>query len=408
MTAPTGAPDFFSATYEILITNQDLAVVGDPIDAWLSLDVTLKFNEPGSGMFSAVAHTYVTDQLQPGNRVVVVRRPDPHFGVPGGILIAGPIEKWLHEVSDNGENVNPGVVTVNFADDLASIVSRLAYPNPAQDAASQTADYWTFTGTSEDALRQLVNANAGPGALAYRQVPKLTLGAAAGIGSTVAVSADRMQQLGELMRSIAQLGGNVGFRTRQVDDDIVFEVYLPRDRTDYARFGFGLGNVKYLAWEVNAPTATAAIVGGQGTGADRLMLERGNPSDELAWGRFETLVSRAGTTATQELKDEGDKAIASGAATTRLPANVADNDTCRFGIDYQLGDFVSIEITSTKDYTDMVRTVHLQAWPTAGEMVSSTIGTQEARTNPAWQKRLREVEQRLNKLERTSVTVPKP
>lgn len=401
-------PHFFHADYEILITDETLQVVGDPIDAWINLDCTLRWNEPGSGLFSAVAHTYVTDQLAAGNRVVVIRRPDPQFGIPAGILLSGPIERWIHEIADNGENARPGVVTVTFADDLAKVVARRAYPNPAQDANAQTVDYWPFTGNSELALRALVDANAGPGALPYRRIPQLVLGATAGVGTSVAVSADRMQPLGELMRSIAELGGGIGFRTRQVGDQIVFECYTSRDRSDIARFGFNFGNVKYMAWEVSAPTATSAIVGGQGTGGDRAMIERTNTGNEVAWGRYETLVSRAGTTAAAELTDEGDKALAQGAATTRLPASVADNDGCRFGIDYTLGDKVAIEITSNKDYADIVKTVHLQAWPAAGEMVASTIGSQEARTNPVWSKKLREVEQRLNKLERIAVTVPKP
>ncbi len=386
-------PDKFT----LLITDANLEVLGDPITCWTSLDCTLRFNEPGSGFFKSPAYPWLREQIIPGARVVVNRHT---WDGPGsGIVMAGPIEKYIDERSDNGENAGDGKITVNFSDDLAKVVARLVYPNPAQTPSAQTTDAWTYTGNAELALREVVNKNAGPGALANRQIPQLVLGSLASVGSSVTVTSQRMQPLGEVARQIAQVGGGLGFRTRQVGDQIVFEVYAPPDKSDNVRFSFALNNMKYIAYEVTAPKATTVIAGGQGEAADRNLHERNNSAEEAVWGRYEALASTAGGDATAA-QDTGDRMLAESAATVRIPSNVADSPDQRYGIDYELGDIVAVESRPGQQILDVIRTVHLQAWPTAGSIFAPFVGDQSAQTTPLWAKRLRELEERLGTLER--------
>lgn len=387
--------------YVLLITDETLQVVGDPITDWETLDVTIRLNEPGSGLFTAPAYPAILDQLGPGRRVVVLRYLDDGTTYTGTVLIAGPVEQWTYERSDDGENSGVGTLTVNFADDLARIAGRLVYPNPAQTPAAQTTDAWSYTGNAETALRDLVNLNAGPGALGPRRVPQLALGTVAGVGSSVTVTAGRMQQIGDVMRQIADVGGGLGFRTQQSGTSILFEVFAPVDRSATVRFGFQLGNLKYLVYDVSAPKATTAVVGGQGEGADRALIERNNTSDEAVWGRSEMLVSRAGTS--DSLEDDGDKALAENAATTRVASNVTDTADQRYGLHYSIGDTVAVETAPGQQIADRVLTVHVQAWPTSGEVVQATIGSQAARTDPVWEQRLRDIDARLSTVERNVV-----
>lgn len=381
--------------YTILITDQDLAYVGDPIICWTYIDITLRFNEPGSGTFTVPGFPWVVQQIAAGRRVVVIRN--------GQTLIAGPIEKWIHERSNDGENSGVGKVTVDFADDLALIAARMAYPNPGQTIDGQTADNWTYTGNAEVGLQQLIQANAGTTALPARRIPHLLVSNPTGIGTNVTVKAQRMQPLLDVGRAIAETGGNFGFRTRQTSTNtILFETYQPEDKSGSVKFGFGLGNMAYSSYEVSAPTATAVAVGGQGaTGAESFMTERNNPPEETAWGRFEQLVSRSGTLTVQELQDDGDTALAEGAATTRLASNVLDIPDQRFGVHYTVGDLVTVESWPGKQVVDLVRTVHLQVYPTSGEYASATVGSQAAVNDPVWVQRLRAIEDRVGQLERT-------
>lgn len=396
------------AEYTIQITDRNLNYIDDPIINWTTLDVTLRYREPGSGYFEAPGYDWIRRQLAPGNRVVINRGPIPALNYPGEILIAGPIEEWLDERADDGENAGDGKLTVHFADDFAWIAARCVYPNPAKTPDQQDIDSWTFTGNGEVAIRALVDANAGPGALAARRVPGLVLGALSGVGGNVTVTTQRMQPLPDVLRDIADAAGGLGFRTKQVGQQVQFEVYQPPDVSGSVRFGFRIGNMKYLAFNVKAPTVTAAIVGGQGEGADRALIERSNDGDAAAWGRFEKLTSRPGTTAAQTLQDDGDRALAEGAPTRRVSSNVVDNVDQTFGVHYQLGSIVALETTPGQQLTDIVQTVHMQAWPTAGEVWSATVGSQADIAAPRWVELLRQLDERLGTLERSAkpATVP--
>lgn len=378
--------------YLVLVTDQQLTVVGDPIACWTSIDVTLRFNEPGSGLVTMPGYPWIREQLAPGRRMVVIRDQQ--------ILIAGPVEKWLYERSDDGENAGDGILTVSFSDDLALVVARQTYPDPTLTPSTQVIDNWTFTGNAELALRALANLNAGPGALTARQLPKLALGTLASVGTSVTASAERMEPLGDVMRRIAAAGGGLGFRTRQEGQQILFEVYQPLDKSSSVVFSFGAGSLKYVAYEVTAPTATAAIVGGQGDGADRFLIERINDGGQEAWGRMETLVNRPGNDPVADLNAAGDEALAEAAETARLPTTTADTAFQQYGIDYDLGTKVSVESWPGSMISDLVATVHLQAWPTSGEYVSTTVGSQAENSAPAWIQRMRAMDRRVGYLER--------
>lgn len=379
----------------LLVTDPNLAVVGDPIYCWDTVDCTLRHNAVGSGQFTAPGYDWIWQQLTPGNRIVVIR--------DGAIFMAGPWEKRLREQADDGANSGVGKITVDFADDLSLVVSRNAVPEPGKTLETQAVDFWTYSGNAELALRNLVNLNAGPGAQAARKVPMLQLGTLAGVGAAVSGKL-RLDQLGDGMRSIALAGGDLGFRTRHdmATNRIVFEVFQPRDLTNQVRFSFGLGNLRYLAYEESAPTATTAIVGGQGdAGSDKYLTSRTNTAAEAVWGRRETYVARPGSDPPAELHADADEELARGAPTARLQTSAWDTPDQRYGQHYGLGDRVSIEVAPGEQVSDLVRLVHLQAWASAGELVSAMVGTHDASTDPQWIYQLRQITRRVARLERT-------
>jgi hypothetical protein len=147
-------------TIRLLVTDEALAVQGDPLADWTTLDVTIRFNEPGSGSVTLVAHPYVMEQLQPGHRLVVIRDRE--------IWMAGPMEitqDYSWGIGAEGE-APPGVVTVHFSDDLAVAAGYLTWADPAAAWASQpdTAAYSLTATNAETIIRTLINLNCGPGA----------------------------------------------------------------------------------------------------------------------------------------------------------------------------------------------------------------------------------------------------
>ncbi len=379
--------------YLLLVTDAQLNVVADPIVNWTDIDVTLRWNEPDSSSFNVPGLPWIREAVcVPGRRIIAIRE--------GQILTAGPVERWLWEQSDNGDNAGYGNLAVNFADDFAFLAAREVYPDPTKTPEEQLIDSWEFTGNGELALRALIDANGGPGARPERRVRQLVLGPATGVGGNVTVKTHRMDHLGDVARAIADAAGGLGFRTRQIGNQIQFEVFQPPDKSHLVRFGFALGNMRFRSIEVNAPTCTTAIVGGQGEGSDAFMITRTNTAEETAWGRFELLQSESGDEDLSTLQDAGDKALGEGASTIRIATNVSDTPDQRFGTHYQLGDIVSLETSPGEETSQVVRTVHIQVSAGSGEYIAATVGSQEATADPAWVKKVREIDERLSTVER--------
>lgn len=387
----------------LLVTDRHLNLVGDSIDDWQSLEVTLRFNEPASGTVAAPATSTLRTQLDPrladpgavdwARRLVVVR--------DGQVFCAGPVEapRNPHEWAIEGEASGDGLVTFNFTDDLALVAGRLVYPNPALAAGSQDVAEYAASDNAELILRDLVNRNAGPGALAARQVPELVLGPLAGVGATITARA-RFEPLGDVLRRVALDGGGLGFTTTQVGDEIRFGVYAPADLTNQVRYSRGLGNLRSFTNEVMAPTVTTAIVAGQGEGAARTIRERINAAAEAGWWRIEQWHDQRDTDATAELDQAGDEALAEGGETARIATVTVDIDGQRYGVNYQLGDRVGVETLS-----EVVRGVQLQATPESGEVITSIVGSQAASSDPQWLVVSRDLARRLGRVE-TGTDVP--
>lgn len=374
----------------LLITDRNLALVGDPISTWTDLDIAGQFNQPASGSFTVPAEPSIMAQLNGGNRVVVVRN--------GSVFTSGPIEKpgpYSWEVG-GGE----GKVTVHFADDLALIVGHVAYPDPTQVATAQTTvAHWTMTGTAENVLRALVDANAGPGALASRRVPQLVLGPAAGVGSTITLTL-RYDPLGDAMRAAATAGGGLGFRTVQVGNQIQFQVYEPADRSLNVRFSQALGNLRSVSYDPDAPTATVAIVAGQGEGTARQIREIVDSAAVSKWWRLETFVDQRQTNVVAELDAAGASTLTGTGEQVKLTTVTVDTPSQQYGRDYQLGDVVTVELWPGTQFTDVVRGFHLQATPKDGELMTAIIGSQEATRDPRWMSLGHELYRRVGRLER--------
>jgi hypothetical protein len=410
-----------AADYTILITDANLQVLGDPIHEWKTLQVTIRWKEPGSGMITVPAHQYIRQQLIPGARIVILRRVLGTFHV----LLSGPLEKFTRERADSGDNGGVGMLTISFVDDLSWLAARLAFPDPTKPIDQQTTDYWNFSGDPELAMLTLVNTQAGPGALVPRRVPKLVVAAYSGLTGTGTVALgdtsdvaprERLEKLTDVLRNIALAGANpvgssiyhpdsLGFRTRQTQiagqDVILFEPIRSRDLSGEIHFSFGRGNLEYYSFEQEIPSLTHAMVGGQGDGADRFIREIATTEpDSLAWGRFEGYVPQPGSQTLAQATDAATSEMADKLETSRLATNASDTVDQRFGVHYNIGDVVSIELDENEYEIAPIQTINVQAWPTAGEVVGLTIGDQSARYDSAWAKRMRNLERRVGRQER--------
>lgn len=393
---PHAKTRYLGATYTILVTDKDLNVVGDPLEHWTSLQASLRWKEPGSGQIVTPAHRYVREQIAPGNRIVLRRTV---YG-KGETLLSGPIEEVLRERSDDGEQSGVGIMTITFADDMAWLGARVAYPDPALDAAAQTKVSYDYSGDPATAMYNLVRLNAAQGARPERRVPRLVAMAPTPIAGTATVKGvTTYEKLTEVLRRIATAGvgtgfdpDSLGFTVKQVGTEIQFEVKRCADLSGQVMFGFNAGNLQYYAFDLTAPSLTHPIIGTRGVFPT-------TDADNLAWGRFESYETDSGGTDSNP-RQQADEALAEKGQAARLASNASDTPDLRFGVHYGIGDIVSLELQTGAFVQGLVQTVNLQAYPTAGEVVGVTIGSQAARYDSSYVRMIRILDRRVGDLER--------
>ncbi|REE62117.1 ReqiPepy6 Gp37-like protein [Streptomyces sp. 3212.3] len=387
-------------TIQLLVTDRTLNVL-NPLDGWTKLACDLNFNQPASGSVALPARPDVMQLLQPGNRLVVIRDQ--------AVWCAGPMEEPQNYSWDLSQNAGPGTVTVSFSDDLARLAGYLTYPEPTKAFASQTTTndvVRTFSAqNAETIIRTLVNENCGPGALAARRIERLVLDTVAGVGGTRSLST-RLEPLLDACRTAAATDG-LGFRTRQVGDQIKFGVYAPIDRTGSARFSYGLGNLRSVSFTLGAPLATSELVQGGGDPDESASPPNVRVYVEVAsgaaadWYRVEKLIDKTGTLDDfgGELTQAGTLALGDDNPQASLATVTVDTEDLKAGRDFGLGDKVTVVLPTGLEVADIVQTIRLEATPNEGELVTTVVGDSDKTTNTATVRLMRDLARRLGRLE---------
>jgi hypothetical protein len=363
--------------WQLWVRDRDRRWLG-VVDDEHSLSVTRRHLALGAWQVVVQAGSQSADLLLEGSGIVLLDHD-------GDVLFSGP-KRPLDRTHDGDPDGN----TVTFAgvDDTACL-SRIVYPSPGTAITSSgtfhTAEHWTRTGPAETVIRDLVDENAGPDALPYRQLSGLALPPSLGRGASVA-SQLRLDNLLEAAWGLAQVGG-IGFFVVQDTDtpDLRLEFYEPADKSAYVRFGDGLGNLASYTYAASPPEVTDVVVAIDGEGTKRRFY-RYTRRDPL-WPDVvveELLDAR-------DLKQEPgdgdeewvDPAIASeqraqerlneGAATASVSFEPIDTDAVAYRRDYDIGDIVTAEI-DLGEITDILREVTLTRTPDMGEQVLPSIG----------------------------------
>ena len=273
---------------------------------------------------------------------------------------SGPVAHLERTVDIDGDSL-----TVTGVDDTVWLARRNAHPQPATAAPpySSTA-YDVHTGTVATVLAELARVNAGPSAVAARQVPGLTVPIPTPAGPTVTVSA-RWQNLLTLCQDTAR---PVGIIFDIVD--LVFHAYAAADRGVI----FSAGLETLAGWKMTADAATAnkVIVAGQGEGAARLIREASDAGSIGTWGLAETFQDRRDTSDTAELDKAATETLAAGIKPTTVVFTPLDTDGQAFGRDWALGDTVTV-IAGGLTVHDQIREIHVTL-DEAGATVIPSVG----------------------------------
>lgn len=325
-------------------------------------ELTARFNAVGSWELKLDGRSLLLPQLlSPGWGIEVVNDD-------GVTVLSGPVDQRLREF-DAAKNL----VTLHGSDDNTHLAERLAHPEPATALPPYSTNaYDVRSGTASTVLRAYVNANLGAGALGPRRVTGMGLQADPLIGTSVTGRA-RWQPLLELLQELAQKGGGLGFRVRQVSNALQFQTYMPVDRSGTIQFSVDKGNLASYAYKAARSAVNYAYVGGGGEGTARTVREAQDSTEIATWRRIERFVDRRDTTDTTELDQEAAKTLTEGKGETSVTVVPVDLPGSAYLTDYDLGDKVSAVVDDT--ITDVIREVKITLTPDGPQRVQPSIGT---------------------------------
>lgn len=325
------------------VRDADLTRVGQLLPADLvGAKFVLRYNAIGTWEVTLpVGHRMADYLVQPGAGLIISTNL--------GTLLSGPtMAVTTNQAIDDPE----GTFTISGLDDSVLLKERLAYPTPTTaDVTAQVQAYDVRTGLAEAVMKAYVNANLGPSAPAARKVAGLTIQADAGLGTSVTGQA-RFQTLQELLQGLADVSG-LGFTIEQVDTALQFQVYQPTDRSGFIRLDLQNGRLSKSEYSYAQPLVTRTVVGGDGDDAARVFIERTSTDSleaETLWGRrIETFTDARSTTDVAKLQQSGDEALASdGKTQVSVSISPSDDQTMLFGVDWNLGDKVTVVVGPTE------------------------------------------------------------
>lgn len=345
VSTPKGIGDLTVQRHDIVVEVRDktLKRVGviDPDE--LQLDLHDMYANVGSWDLTLPAeHPMALELSKPGSGIVV--------SLYGETLASGPTTK--PEIQQTPEEWT-GMVTFEGLTDSVVLLDALAYPTPSATAENQTTAHDERTGPCETLMHEYVKANIGPDAIPSRRNQRIVMGADGGRGPVV-TRRPRFRGLGGLLAELAVLG-NLGFRVRQVGNNLEFQTYPIRDRSGFVRLDLRNGTLSGNRLSVEVPEATVAIVGGAGVAEDRLFATVSTTDSEQAqadWGRrIETYLDHrnADMDQVEELVQVGAEKLTE-IGFTKIHSQIVPNEDndMGFGRDWRLGDKIAVVTGSTE------------------------------------------------------------
>lgn len=355
----------------------------------------LKFNGIGSWEMRLPAGNRLGEFLRLPGYGIIVTGPDDT------VIFSGPtLSARLEQTQDNLQ----GDWLIVGADDGILLNERLAYPNPTTaDVTDQGQAYDARLGDAETVIKDYVDANIGPSAPVERQVSNLVIEPDLARGEIVQGKA-RFDKLQELLYGLAQTGG-LGYEIAQEADELVFKVFEPEDKSLLVRMDLYNQKLSRAEYAYALPKVTRAIVGGQGEAEWRRFVEVSNTdsvSAEEEWGRrIEVFKDGRNSRVTSQLTQDGlELLVDQGKTITELSVTPSDDINMKFGVDWYLGDKVTVVIDQLEAVA-VVTEVGISIAPD-GVRIAATVGTPvgidyEAKVLAKQQ----EVDERVSNLERT-------
>lgn len=336
-------------------------------DDLVGLTVVGRYCNVGSWTLTLPSTSRLVDELRtPGAGIIVTAYGEVIFS---GYTTAAKLE----QSTDN----SVGDWVIEGVDDSIILAERLAYPYPASDdVTAQVVEADVRAGNAETVIKGYVQENISKDAVTSRAIAALSIEPDQGRGDIVSASA-RFETLQDLLYGLAQTG-RIGFRVEQAGTGLEFQVYEPVDRSQTIRMDVDNGRLTKTEYVYGQPKITRAIVGGAGEGVNRVFYQ-GSSSDSLlaesVWARrVERFVDgRGGNDETALIQSANEALVDEGKTIVNTSVTPSDDQTMRYGIDWNLGDKVSV-VVGLVETTAVVTEIGLSI-AEDGIRIGATLGT---------------------------------
>lgn len=408
----------------VLVRDSDLKLLGE-IDDYQKVEIVPRFNITGAFILDVSASSgkipYLSPETNPGGGLILLNEAND-------VIMSGPITSFSWSRSeDDGE----GKVVVGGKDDMRVLDEHLVYPNPAVNIPSQGATAFYNVSGAADALEtimwDLVNLNAGPGALVARRVAHMGLQPDATRGTAPDFRYSfRFETVREALEIIARAvptdlpspiaRGGLGFRVVQIPGNALeFQIYSTVDRVNTAKFSFELGNLTDAEYTVTAPSATNVILGagrtaaftdGPQVAANLVEYARTDAWFPQAYAEVFSDVGEidpAASDASERLDTAADGVYDQGSGQVGLSITPVDTESLQYGRDWSVGDIVTAKVPYLT-IQEQVREVKMVSEASTGTVSDAVIGTQDGvyqRRTPGVYRRITQLSKLMAKKETT-------
>lgn len=282
-------------------------------------------------------------------------------------LMSGIITSDRDEKSDYPAAQWTGRCHLDYLDGMITL------PSPSRAADDQKdGSHYTAKGPAAEVIFQLVRTHVAQGARPEFRTPlRASSTWADEPGSTVSVKT-RFKPLLEEVQTAAKTGGITFSTSMDRDGTIRFQQSVPEDRSRYIRLSEDNDALGQWSMERARPEVTKVLVAGQGEGDTRtLKLVEGNAND---WGTSRIVFQdRRDTDELADLIEAGEETLADGAETASISVDLVDTPNMRFGVDFHIGDLVTVQLANGATIVDGVQEVEL-SYSSTGRDGKLTVG----------------------------------
>lgn len=333
------------------------------IRTWRDLSLEPRFMQPGPW---SIRLPYDTQTSRLGHANLLT------FDYRGNRMTA-----IIDKVGPQSDDTGRPMVEASGVDALALLGDVLCWPVPASALSTQAEAYYKATGPAETVLRNLMVANFA------RRGDDVVVPPSQGRGASVSLN-ERFSSLLPVVTAKAELAG-LGVRmglvntTSSTRAQMQVDFFTPVDKSNRVRLSHKVGTLRSWKQEDNAPTATRVIVAGGGQGALRLFRQVTSAAAETEWGRKREVFQDARDTTSVALLDErGAETLLEAAAQSAFELEAAEAEGMRYGVHFNLGDMVTIELLDEVAAVDRLRAVKLTATGDSGLTVELVPGNPDA------------------------------